>query len=267
MSDSLITDLSRSPDADLRRVGEALAPLSPRTDRGVAGPRASETLAEFLAVPQASGVREEIGAPVPAPDLVIQLGGPVSATRRRGRRLRLPGLLGGGLFAKAVLGSAVVLAAGAGLAAVTGPLGHDTVVVTPTSPTPTSAPTAPMSPAADDGHEGRAHFGDADDGIHQRTPEAPRTTKTTAPAQPGTGQERRRQASDSEGESSGSGSDGGASDERGDDDSDESSDDGSEDGSDESNVDPASGDAESRDRSSSGPSGTDEDAGGSAAND
>ena len=269
MTDSLITELDRSPDADLRRVGRALAPLSPSTGPGI--PRASEALAEFLAVPQAPHVRPDIGAPVPTSDLVIQLGSPAGATRRQDRRLGLPGLLGGGLFAKAVLGAAVVLAAGAGLAAVAGPLGHDTVVVTPSTPTATSTPTAPTNPTTDDGHEGRAHIGDADDGRHQRTHRAPGTTKTAVPAQPAAGQQGRGQATDSDGDDSGS-DDGLVPDEPRDDDSDDGSDDGGDEGSDDSTGDGATsgsdeGDADPGDGPSSGPSGGTQDGGGDAAED
>jgi hypothetical protein len=181
MSDSLLRDLSRSPDHDLRRVGDALGSLTPSGVRPASGPRASEALAEFLAVPQTSSAAQpEVTGSAPAPDLVIHLG-PPAATNRRTARLGWPALLGRGLFAKAVLGGTLVLAAGAGLAAVAGPLGHDTVVVTPAAPTATPTPTAPTR-LLTDGHEGRAHAGDSDDGV--RPPQHRATKGTTAPAQP-----------------------------------------------------------------------------------
>lgn len=187
MTDNLIAELRRSPDADLRRLGQALAPLSPRRDTGRRGPRASEALAAFLAAGPANDLATALRAePVPEPDLVVQLGTPA---KQPGRRKRLLGAtLLGGLFGKAVLGATAVLAAGAALAAATGPIGNDTVVVTPSTPTVTTAPAATPATVTDDGHEGRAHAGVGDEArptpVH-RTATSAATARAEQPARSG----------------------------------------------------------------------------------
>ena len=173
MSDSdhdLLAGLRRSTDPADRRLADLLGGLVEPTGRRVAGPRASEALAAFLAAndPIAAAPLDTVPEPA-APDLVVELGRtPPRRATMRSYLVPLRTLLRTSLLAKVVLGTTVALT-GAGAVAATTDIdtGRDTVTVVPASDpgdAGTSGDDTPGVVEVDDDHEGTAHEGDADDG-------------------------------------------------------------------------------------------------------
>jgi hypothetical protein len=148
MTAGLLHQLRRSADAELRRVGDLLAPLAAADH--LSQPRASEALASFLAAqdsPLAAASADHVSGPAP---LLVLLGTPPAAAKPPPRRRWMPAPMRHSLLAKVVAVAAVALAGGVAVAATVGPGDSHDVVVTPAQ---TSEPQ--MSAGTDD-HEGRA---------------------------------------------------------------------------------------------------------------
>lgn len=155
--DDLLAALRRSADPSDRRLADLLGALAPAPGPRISGPRANDALTSFLVStdPTVAGIAEEPAADRDlATDLVVHLGRPAPAPRRRSVVGVLAGLRGGP--AKAVLAATVALV-GAGTAAASGawhPAGPDTVVATPTSGDAAPSEPADEAPSSDDVRDG-----------------------------------------------------------------------------------------------------------------
>jgi hypothetical protein len=157
MTSSLLAELRRSADAETRRLAELLATLVPTDARRGSQPRATDTLAAFLAAQDSPYQPEEFQPPTTASDVVVVLT-PATARPAPRRLAVLPARLRSSLLAKVALAAAVGLAGGGAVAATTGSSAGDHVVITPATP---SGPPANAPADNHDEHEGQGHVGDA----------------------------------------------------------------------------------------------------------